>query len=165
MKTNNFSVFAERQLPTSELKELIKPLANKQWKHRLPDDNNDKVQYIPAITQIRTRMKDKTESHYFKESFETKYSNEVIFRDILQLRKKRKKKEELGKNLQCSKSIGKQNTEIKGKHPNFQSLTSLTDKSVRSFFGSGVLKANTMQLAPIASKIKYSNNVRQVKDH
>lgn len=108
-------------------------------------------------------MKDKTESHYFKESFETKYTNEVIFRVILQLQK-REKKEELGKSLQRWKSIKEQNTEVKSRHLNFQSLTSFTDKSVRSFFGSGVLKANTMQLAPIASKIKYSNTVRQVKD-
>lgn len=110
-------------------------------------------------------MKDKTESHYFKESFETKYTNEVIFRVILQLQK-REKKRRVSKELTALKvDYKEQNTEVKGRHLNFQSLTSFTDKSVRSFFGSGVLKANTMQLAPIASKIKYSNTVRQVKDH
>ena len=53
--------------------------------------------------------------------------------------------------------------QVDGKE-SIQALTSFMDKSVRSFSGSGVAKANTMQLAPIASKIKYSNIVRSVKD-
>ena len=50
------------------------------------------------------------------------------------------------------------------KHKNEHARTSLSAISMRSFSGSGLFSAKTMQFAPIASKMKYSKVVRLVKE-
>lgn len=54
----------------------------------LPNHNNNEIEQIPVVSQIRVRVKTKSIGDYFKYTFTRKYCQEKIFEKFLLFQKK-----------------------------------------------------------------------------